>query len=130
MEERNALVFASASQWITTLHASFQDEENLYLVMEYAPGGSLRNLSYSREDPMTEEEVRFYAAEIICALEELHSLRFVHRDVKPDNCLIDADGHVKLADFGSCIRMDDRDMVTSLETVGTPGKFYTPMNFE
>lgn len=120
MEERNALVYASNSRWITSLFASFQDENNLYLVMEYAPGGSLRSMTTARDYTLTENEARFYVAEIILALQELHNLKFVHRDVKPENCLITSDGHVKLADFGSCIRMDDKDMTTSLDAVGTP----------
>jgi serine/threonine protein kinase len=79
MEERNALVFAQDSRWITTLYAAFQDEENLYLVMEYASGGSLRSLLNNRENPMTEEEARFYVAEIIMSLEELHKYNYIHR---------------------------------------------------
>ncbi|KAJ3109830.1 hypothetical protein HDU97_000060 [Phlyctochytrium planicorne] len=120
MEERNALVFARESVWITTLYAAFQDEENLYLVMEYASGGSLRSLMNNRESPMAEQEARFYIAELLLALEELHSLHYIHRDVKPENCLIEASGHLKLADFGSCIRIGDSNKVTSHETVGTP----------
>ncbi|KNC96665.1 AGC/DMPK/GEK protein kinase [Spizellomyces punctatus DAOM BR117] len=120
MEERDALVFAKASEWITTLYAAFQDEENLYLVMEYASGGSLRSLLNNREEVMREEDARFYIAQILLALDELHKHNFIHRDVKPENCLIDRSGHLKLADFGSCIRMDDAKAVTSHQTVGTP----------
>ncbi|KAJ3055695.1 hypothetical protein HK097_009662 [Rhizophlyctis rosea] len=120
MEERDALVFAKSSDWITTLYAAFQDEEHLYLVMEYASGGSLRALMNSRDEVMSEEEAKFYVAEILLALEELHKHDFIHRDVKPENCLIDASGHVKLADFGSCIRIGQTRMVSSNETVGTP----------
>ncbi|KAJ3219933.1 Serine/threonine-protein kinase MRCK alpha [Dinochytrium kinnereticum] len=120
MEERNALVFARESTWITTLYAAFQDEENLYLVMEYASGGSLRSLMNNREAPMGEEEARFYVAELVLALEELHEIQYIHRDVKPENCLIGASGHLKLADFGSCIRMGDSNKISSHETVGTP----------
>ncbi|KAJ3197031.1 Rho-associated protein kinase 2 [Irineochytrium annulatum] len=120
MEERNALVFGHQSQWITTLYAAFQDEENLYLVMEYASGGSLRALMNNRETPMSEEDARFYVAEMLLALDELHRLNFIHRDVKPENCLIVSSGHLKLADFGSCIRIGDANKVTSHETVGTP----------
>ncbi|KAJ3086228.1 hypothetical protein HK102_013395 [Quaeritorhiza haematococci] len=120
MEERNALVFAQSSLWITTLYAAFQDEENLYLVMEYASGGSLRALINNRETTMEEKEARFYIAEILLALSELHSFNFVHRDVKPENCLIDASGHIKLADFGSCMRLTDTRRVNTSETVGTP----------
>ncbi|KAJ3296237.1 hypothetical protein HK104_001802 [Borealophlyctis nickersoniae] len=120
MEERDALVFAKSSDWITTLYAAFQDEENLYLVMEYASGGSLRALMDNREEPMDEDEAKFYVGEILLALEELHRFEFIHRDVKPENCLIDVSGHIKLADFGSCVRIGQSQKVTSNETVGTP----------
>ncbi|KAJ3131791.1 Serine/threonine-protein kinase MRCK alpha [Physocladia obscura] len=116
MEERNALVFAQDSRWITTLYAAFQDDDNLYLIMEYVPGGSLRNLLDNRETTLSEEEARFYIAEIILALEEVHRLH----DLKPDNVLIDSTGHLKLGDFGSCIRIGDSTQINSHETVGTP----------
>ncbi|KAI8805344.1 kinase-like domain-containing protein, partial [Cladochytrium replicatum] len=120
MEERNALVFARSSIWMTTLFAAFQDEENLYLVMEYASGGSLRSLINSKDDPMSEDEARFYVGEMLLALEELHNMNYIHRDLKPENCLIDSTGHLKLADFGSCMRTGSDRKITSNETVGTP----------
>ena len=120
MEERNALVFSKSSEWITTLYASFQDEEHLYLVMEYVSGGSFRALLNNRETIMKEDEARFYVAEMVLALEELHRQRYIHRDIKPDNYLLDSKGHIKLADFGSCIRVSDSSTVTSHVTVGTP----------
>ncbi|KAI8800891.1 kinase-like domain-containing protein, partial [Cladochytrium replicatum] len=120
MEERNALVFARSSTWMTTLFAAFQDEENLYLVMEYASGGSLRSLINSKDDPMSEEDARFYVGEMLLALEELHNMNYIHRDLKPENCLIDSTGHLKLADFGSCMRTGSDRKITSNETVGTP----------
>lgn len=79
MEERDALVRTQSSDWITTLYAAFQDDDNLYLVMEYVAGGSLRNMMAARETTMTEDEARFYVAEILVALDELHSFNFVHR---------------------------------------------------
>lgn len=79
MEERNALVYAQSSQWLTTLYAAFQDEQHLYLVMEYASGGSLRSLMNNRETTMDEVEARFYIGEILLALDELHKLNFIHR---------------------------------------------------
>ncbi len=82
MEERDALVDSRLSEWITRLYAAFQDEEHLYLVMEYASGGSLRSLMNNRETLLTEEEARFYIAELVVALEQLHHLGYVHRDIK------------------------------------------------
>lgn len=111
MEERNALVFAQSSKWMTTLYSAFQDEENLYLVMEYASGGSLRALRNNR-DVINENEARFYIGEILIALQELHDMNYIHRDVKPENCLIDSTGHIKLADFGSCMSIGDEKRVS------------------
>lgn len=121
MEERNALVFSKLSEWITTLYASFQDEENLYLVMEYVSGASFRALLNNRETVMIEEEARFYVAEMVLALTEIHNHSYIHRDVKPENYLLDARGHIKLADFGSCIRFAESGLVSSQVSVGTPG---------
>lgn len=83
------------------LRCSFQDDRNLYLVMEYLPGGDLMNL-LMKKDIFTEDESRFYIAEILLALDSVHELHYIHRDLKPDNILIDANGHIKLSDFGLC----------------------------
>ena len=82
-----------------------QDEEFLYLVMEYLPGGDMMTL-LMRRDTLTEEETRFYVAETVVALETIHRHNFIHRDIKPDNLLLSADGHMKLSDFGLCKPID------------------------
>ena len=87
------------SPYIVDLKASFQDDNFLYLIMEYLPGGDLMNLLI-KKDIFTEEESRFYLAELILAIEYIHSLDCIHRDIKPDNILIGKDGHIKLTDFG------------------------------
>lgn len=75
--------------------------------MEYAGGGDLFSILDRQENLcLTEDEARFYIAETILAVDSLHQLGYVHRDIKPQNILIDPTGHVKLADFGSCIRID------------------------
>ena len=87
------------SQWIVELKASFQEGDYLYLVMEYLPGGDLMGLLIMK-DIFTEEEARFYISELILAIDSIHELKCIHRDVKPDNILIGKDGHIKFIDFG------------------------------
>ncbi|PHH59689.1 hypothetical protein CDD81_2661 [Ophiocordyceps australis] len=97
--ERDFLVASEGSSWIIPLVASFQDPKSLYLVMEYMPGGDFLGLLI-REQILHEAVARFYIAEMILAVEESHRLRFIHRDIKPDNFLISASGHLKISDFG------------------------------
>ena len=101
MHTRNEQQFLSKvkSIWIVELKASFQEDDYLYLVMEYLPGGDLMNLLI-KKDILTESEARFYIAELILSIEEIHKLDCIHRDIKPDNVLIDKTGHIKLSDFG------------------------------
>ena len=87
------------SDWIVELKYSFQEGDFLYLIMEYLPGGDLMNL-FIKKDTLTEEEAKFYICEIILAIESIHNLNCIHRDIKPDNILIDKKGHIKLSDFG------------------------------
>lgn len=74
------------------------------MVMEYMPGGDLVNLTSTYDMP--EKWAKFYAAEVVMALDSIHSMGFIHRDIKPDNMLLDRNGHLKLADFGTCMKMD------------------------
>jgi serine/threonine kinase 38 len=99
--ERDILAIASNNPWIVDLKCSFQDERFLYLVMEFLQGGDLMTLLMEK-DILTEEESRFYIAETILAVQSVHALNYIHRDLKPDNLLIGNDGHVKLSDFGLC----------------------------
>merc|ERR1719427_1532312 len=69
--------------------------------MEFLPGGDMMTLLMNK-DTLIEEQTKFYMAESILAINSIHDLGFIHRDVKPDNLLIDARGHVKLSDFGLC----------------------------
>uniref|UniRef100_A0A8D2Q8M4 Serine/threonine-protein kinase MRCK alpha n=1 Tax=Varanus komodoensis TaxID=61221 RepID=A0A8D2Q8M4_VARKO len=118
-EERDVLVNGD-NQWITTLHYAFQDENYLYLVMDYYVGGDLLTLLSKFEDRLPEEMARFYLAEMVVAIDSVHQLHYVHRDIKPDNILMDMNGHIRLADFGSCLKLMEDGTVQSSVAVGTP----------
>ena len=87
------------SPWIVDLKASFQEDDYLFLVMEFCQGGDFMNLLI-KKDILTEKEAKFYIAELILAVDSIHKLNCIHRDIKPDNILIDKNGHIKLSDFG------------------------------
>uniref|UniRef100_H2YZD1 non-specific serine/threonine protein kinase n=1 Tax=Ciona savignyi TaxID=51511 RepID=H2YZD1_CIOSA len=116
-EERDIMAHAN-SEWVVRLEHSFQDDKYLYMVMEFMPGGDLVNLMSNYDVP--EHWARFYTAEVVLALEAIHSMGYIHRDVKPDNMLLDKHGHLKLADFGTCMKMNENGMVRSDTAVGTP----------
>ena len=96
--ERDLLV-ESQSPWVVELYYSFQDAKYLYLIMEFLAGGDMMTLLI-KLDIFPEYMARFYVAECVLAIESIHALNFIHRDIKPDNILIDAKGHIKLTDFG------------------------------
>ena len=85
--------------WKSKLFYSFIEDENLYLITDYFPGGDLLHLM-NKKDTFSEKEARFYIAEIILCVENIHKLNCIHRDIKPDNIFIDKNGHLKLGDFG------------------------------
>ncbi|XP_052476164.1 serine/threonine-protein kinase MRCK alpha isoform X8 [Carassius gibelio] len=118
-EERDVLVNGDC-QWITRLHYAFQDDNFLYLVMDYYVGGDLLTLLSKFEDRLPEDMARFYLAEMVLAIDSVHQLHYVHRDIKPDNILLDVNGHIRLADFGSCLKLTEDGTVQSSVAVGTP----------
>ncbi|CAF4869432.1 unnamed protein product, partial [Rotaria sp. Silwood2] len=79
--------------------------------MDYIPGGNFMTLLERYE--MNENSASFYCAEVVLALDAIHSMGYIHRDVKPDNILLDVYGHIKLADFGTCIEMDKVNELTN-----------------
>jgi len=100
--ERDALAMNNSNNpWIVNLFYSFQDQNYLYLVMEYVPGGDMMTWLI-KLDIFSEEQTRFYIAETIQAIDSIHKLGYIHRDIKPDNLLLDKTGHIKLSDFGLC----------------------------
>uniref|UniRef100_A0A183BRA9 non-specific serine/threonine protein kinase n=1 Tax=Globodera pallida TaxID=36090 RepID=A0A183BRA9_GLOPA len=98
--ERDILSEADC-EWVVKMYYSFQDKINLYLVMEFLPGGDMMTLLI-KYDQLTEEQTLFYVSETALAIQAIHNLNFIHRDIKPDNLLLDAKGHIKLSDFGLC----------------------------
>ncbi|KAM0245243.1 hypothetical protein ACHAQJ_010614 [Trichoderma viride] len=98
LTERDILTTAQ-SDWLVRLLYSFQDDKNIYLAMEYVPGGDFRTL-LNNTGVLSNRHARFYIAEMFCAVDALHQLGYIHRDLKPENFLVDSTGHVKLTDFG------------------------------
>jgi serine/threonine protein kinase len=122
--ERNVLAETAAScPWITKLFYSFEDDDSLVMAMEYMPGGDLMTWLCDLE-VFTTDATRFYVAEMCLAVHAVHSMRYVHRDIKPDNVLLDASGHLKLSDFGLCKAFDEAASQVAPDSVdlyGTAG---------
>ncbi|KAH9785344.1 protein kinase family protein [Citrus sinensis] len=114
--ERNLLAEVD-SNCIVKLYCSFQDDEFLYLIMEYLPGGDMMTL-LMRKDTLTEDEARFYVAETVLAIESIHKHHYIHRDIKPDNLLLDKYGHLRLSDFGLCKPLDCSTLQEQDFTIG------------
>jgi serine/threonine protein kinase len=125
--ERNIMISTTAESksssenpFVVNLYYTFQSKRHLYMVMEYMPGGDLYSLlkamSYFEEDM-----AKFYMAEIVLAVEYLHSRHITHRDLKPDNLLVGRDGHTKLTDFGlSRFGLLDKPFLTDQPPLTSP----------
>lgn len=98
LTERNVLSY-SDHQFIVGCDFAFQTKDRLFLIMEYCPGGDLSQYLQS-EDYFSEKRARLYLCEIILAIKDLHARGIIFRDLKPDNVVLDSDGHCKLTDFG------------------------------
>ena len=102
--------------YVCDLHAVFQDDNSLYMLLEYIPGGELFS-HLRRSEKFEQVQYLFYTVEIVCALNHLHELKICYRDIKPENILISKDGHIRLTDFGFAkILADDR----TFTLCGTP----------
>ncbi|XP_065161808.1 ribosomal protein S6 kinase alpha-5-like isoform X1 [Atheta coriaria] len=97
--ERQVLEAVRDNPFLVTLHYAFQTDAKLHLILDYVAGGELFTHLYQREH-FKEHEVRIYIGEIILALEHLHSLGIIYRDIKLENILVDDSGHIVLTDFG------------------------------
>nr|CAH8820042.1 unnamed protein product [Trichobilharzia regenti] len=127
--ERDILVKAD-NPWVVKMFYSFQDSVNLYLVMEFLPGGDMMTLLMKR-DTLTEPQTQFYIAETVLAIDSIHKMGFIHRDIKPDNLLLDAKGHIKLSDFGLCTGLKKAHRTDFYKDLSQakPSDFYSIMNF-
>ncbi|KAI8610301.1 kinase-like domain-containing protein [Chytriomyces sp. MP71] len=115
LSERRLLEEAQHT-FIVNMRYAFQDDEHLLMVLDLKLGGDLRfHLTY--KGPFTEHRARYYFTEVACALHYLHELKIVHRDIKPDNILLDDQGHASVTDFNvACHYMDDRMMTSKSGT--------------
>ena len=119
---QNLLVYAYAERnvqaivchpFIVKMHCAFQTSKKLFLVMDYCPAGDLGTI-LQREHKFTKDRAKAYLCEILLALQELHNHEIIYRDLKPDNIVMDADGHALLTDFGlSKQGIRDRDNTKS-----------------
>ncbi|KRX07626.1 Protein kinase-like domain [Pseudocohnilembus persalinus] len=117
LEERKVLEEAE-NQFVVKMKYAFQNDEKLFFVLEYCPGGELFNI-INLADSLNTYQTQFYAAQMVLALEYLHSKNIIYRDLKPENVLIDAQGYIKLTDFGLSKRnINSNDAAKSI--CGTP----------
>lgn len=116
MNERNLLAMLK-NDFIVNMHFAFQDRENLYLILDLLEGGDLR-YHISKHKTFTEEQTKFFIANIITSLDFIHNQGVIHRDIKPENLVLDANGYVRLTDFGIA-RVWSPD--NKQDTSGTPG---------
>ena len=121
-KKRNAIVERKVlaqvtSPFVVKLHYAFQNSQKLYLVLDFMHGGDLYH-HLRQQKYFLEEDAKFYAAEIVMALEDLHKHDIIYRDLKPENILLDKNGHIKLADFNLAKSFDGNK--TSSTICGTP----------
>ncbi|CAJ0929535.1 unnamed protein product [Ranitomeya imitator] len=120
MRERRILLAARDCPFLCHLYAAHQSRKRAYFIMEYLSGGGSLEALIETNGSLNIDYVRFYTAEIVCGLQFLHGHNIVHRDIKPDNIMLDADGHIRIIDLGLA-----QDGVTSSNNItGVTGTFY------
>ncbi|KHC57776.1 hypothetical protein MGC_02062, partial [Candida albicans P37039] len=113
LTERDILT-NTRSDWLVKLLYAFQDQEKVFLAMEFVPGGDFRTL-LNNTGYLIPPHARFYISEMFAAVNSLHELGFTHRDLKPENFLIDSKGHIKLTDFGLAAGTVCNDRIESMK---------------
>jgi serine/threonine protein kinase len=125
--ERDILAKVRGSNFLLSLEHAFQDDTTLYIVMRFMRGGSLRYHLNEQQNPngrkcfASESTARFYAAEMLLGLHDLHKNHIVYRDLKPENALLDLDGHLRLSDFGLSVFLDEKKQYRTTRRAGTDG---------
>ncbi|EKX30861.1 hypothetical protein GUITHDRAFT_55340, partial [Guillardia theta CCMP2712] len=107
LDEKRIMEITNGHQAIITLYGTFQDERNLYMVLELAQGGEMFKL-LRRLERFEVDTAKFYCAQVILGLHHLHSMNIVYRDLKPENLMLDSRGYVKIVDFGFAKIVEDR----------------------
>lgn len=113
LTERDILTI-TRSEWLVKLLYAFQDNQHLYLAMEFVPGGDFRTLLFNTRT-LISTHARFYISEMFCSVNALHELGYTHRDLKPENFLIDSKGHIKLTDFGLAAGQVSKGRIESMK---------------
>lgn len=128
VKQEREVMAKSNSQWLAKLKYCFQSNDYLFMAMEYIPGGDIKSL-LDHMECLPEESAKFFFAEMLLAVDALHQLGYIHRDLKPDNFMIDKSGHLKLIDFGlskegfkkKFARSSLRELVRRESTISTRG---------
>ncbi len=115
--------------FVIKMHYAFQTPKHLYFVLDFCGGGDL-SMHLGNKQIFDEVEARFYIAELVLAIEYLHVKNIIYRDLKPDNVLIAADGHIKLSDFGLAKQMYGQNPPAALSFCGSPAYLSPEMLFK
>jgi serine/threonine protein kinase len=119
IRSERAILAQADNPWLVKLYFSFMDAKHLFMVLEYCPGGDMMTLLI-KENTLSEEATLFYMAECCLAIQSVHDLGYIHRDLKPDNILIDFSGHIKLTDLGLCKKLDDSEALRTSFSIVPP----------
>ena len=106
------------SRFVVTLGYAYETKDALHLVLTIMNGGDLKFHIHNLPDTMTLQRATYYAAQIACGLEDLHAEGIVYRDLKPENCLLDDNGNIRISDLGLATRIEDKKIKGRVGTVG------------